>query len=72
MCAASVIYDMFGVMPDAWYSLERIDLFRRFVKDAKDAKEFDKESSQPDCEDPDKAKLETHINELEKELNKND
>ena len=27
MCAASVIYDMFGAMPDAWYNQERIDLF---------------------------------------------
>ena len=65
MCAASVIYDMFGAMPDAWYNQERIDLFKRLVKDAK---EFDVEAAQPDCEDPDKAKLEEHIKELEKDL----
>lgn len=66
MCAASVIFDMFRPMPDEWYNQKRIDLFKRLLNDAK---EFDTESSQPDCEDPDKAKLENHINELEKELN---
>ena len=67
MCAVSVIYDMFRPMPDTWYNQERIDLFRRLIQDAKT---FDVEAGQPDCEDPEKAKLEEHIDELEKELDK--
>jgi hypothetical protein len=67
MCAVSVIYDMFGKQPDEWYTLERIDLFKRMVADAR---LFDEESGQPDCEDPEKAKLETRIVELEEQLDK--
>lgn len=52
-------------MPDDWYTLERIDLFRRMVVDAR---LFDVESGQPDCEDPEKAKLQSRIEELEKQL----
>lgn len=58
---------MFRPMPDTWYNQERIDLFRRLIQDAKT---FDVEAGQPDCEDPEKAKLEEHIDELEKELDK--
>jgi hypothetical protein len=54
-------------MPDTWYNQERIDLFRSLIQDAKT---FDVEAGQPDCEDPEKAKLEDHINDLEKELSK--
>ncbi len=67
MCAVSVIYDMFGKQPDEWYTLERIDLFKRMVADAR---LFDEESGQPDCEDPEKAKLENRIVELEEQLDK--
>lgn len=65
MCAVSVIYDMFGKQPDSWYTLERIELFQRMVTDAR---LFDEESGQPDCEDPEKAKVEERISNLEKEL----
>lgn len=65
MCAVSVIYDMFGKQPDEWYTQERIDLFRRMVTDAR---LFDEESGQPDCEDPEKAKVEERIANLEEEL----
>lgn len=65
MCAVSVIYDMFGKQPDSWYTLQRIDLFHSMVTDAK---AFDIESGQPDCEDAEKAKLVERIEELEKQL----
>ena len=65
MCAVSVIYDMFGKQPDSWYTLQRIDLFKNMVADAKT---FDVEANQPDCEDPEKAKLLERIAELEKQL----
>lgn len=65
MCAVSVIYDMFGKQPDDWYTQERIELFKRMVADAR---LFDEESGQPDCEDPAKAKVEERISSLEKEL----
>lgn len=65
MCAVSVIYDMFGKQPDEWYTLERIDLFKRMVADARF---FDEESGQPDCEDPEKSKVNDRIEDLEKEL----
>lgn len=67
MCAVSVIYDMFGKQPDSWYTLDRIDLFHDMVADARI---FDIEANQPDCEDPEKAKLEERIAELEEELSK--
>ena len=69
MCAVSVIYDMFGKQPDDWYTQERIELFRRMVADAR---QFDTESGQPDCEDAEKAKVEERISNLEKELDQND
>lgn len=65
MCAVSVIYDMFGKQPDEWYTLDRINLFKRMVADAR---VFDEESGQPDCEDSEKAKVNERIDNLEKEL----
>jgi hypothetical protein len=65
MCAVSVIYDMFNPMPDSWYNQQRIDLFYQMVTDAK---QFDIEANQPDCQDEEKAKLEARIAELEKQL----
>jgi hypothetical protein len=67
MCAVSVIYDMFAKQPDEWYLTNpyRITLFHTMVEDAK---QFDIQANQPDCADPDKAKLEARIAELEKEL----
>ncbi len=64
-CAVSVVYDMFKKMPDSWYNKERINLFHRMVDDAKT---FDVESDQPDCQDPEKAKVEERIANIEKEL----
>jgi hypothetical protein len=63
MCAVSVIYDMFGQQPDSWYTKERIDLFKRMVEDAKI---FDQEANQPDCEDAEKAKILERLEKLEK------
>ncbi len=65
MCAVSVVYDWFGKMPNTWYTQDRIDLFHNMVADAK---RFDEESGQPDCQDPEKAKLEERIAELEQQL----
>lgn len=65
MCSVSVIYDMFKPMPDDWYNRERIDLFRRMVADAR---QFDQLTGQPDCEDPEKAQVESRINEIEKKI----
>lgn len=65
MCAVSVIYDMFGKQPDSWYTLDRIEMFHRMVTDAR---LFDEESGQPDCEDPEKAKVEERIANIEEEL----
>lgn len=65
MCAVSVVYDMFGKQPDSWYTTTRINLFHSMVSDAK---VFDQESGQPDCEDPEKAKVEARIANLEEQL----
>jgi hypothetical protein len=65
MCAVSVVYDWFGKMPETWYTQPRIDLFHSMVTTAK---QFDEESGQPDCQDPEKAKLEERIAELEQQL----
>lgn len=65
MCAVSVIYDMFKPFPDEWYTQDRIDLFRRMVSDART---LDKAAGTPDCEDPEKAKVAVHIDELEEEI----
>jgi len=56
---------MFGGQPDDWYTLERIDLFKRMVADAR---LFDEESGQPDCEDPEKTKVTERIEKIEEEL----
>lgn len=65
MCAVSVIYDMFGKQPDNWYTLERISLFKRMVADAR---QFDNESGQPDCEDAEKALVNERIEKIEENL----
>lgn len=65
MCSVSVIYDMFKPLPDSWYTKERIDLFRNMVADAR---QFDILTGQPDCEDPEKAKVEERINAIEEQL----
>lgn len=65
MCAVSVVYGMFKDFPDEWYTQERIELFRRMVKDART---LDKEAGQPDCEDPEKAKVAAHIDELDEQF----
>jgi hypothetical protein len=65
MCAVSVIYDMFNKQADSWYTRDRLQLFERMVEDAKI---FDKESDQPDCEDPEKAKVLKRVSKLKKKL----
>ncbi len=69
MCAVSVIYDIFSKLPDTWYNQEHIDLFRNMITDART---FDVQAGQPDCEDPEKAKLEQHIEELERQIQDGD
>ena len=65
MCAVSVIYDMFGKQSDDWYTQDRIALFKRMVSDAQ---QFDVEAGQPDCEDPEKAKVTERIKQIEEGL----
>ena len=67
MCAVSVIYDMFAKQPDEWFLANpyRITLFHTMVEDAK---QFDLQTDQPNCADPDKDKLEARIAELESQL----
>jgi len=65
MCAVSVVYGMFQGFPDEWYTVDRINLFKRMVTDAR---LLDVESGQPDCEDAEKAKIAEHIDELEEQL----
>jgi len=65
MCVVSMIYDMYKPLPNEWYTLDRIELFKDMVKTAE---VFDKETGQPDCADPEKAKIKERIDELEKEL----
>lgn len=65
MCAVSVIYDTFNQLPDSYFTLPRIEKFRDLVADAK---KFDIEANQPDCEDEEKAKLLARIAELEVQL----
>lgn len=65
MCAVSVIYDMFNQMPDTWFSKPRLNLFHNMLADAK---QFDIEADQSDCEDEEKAKLLERIEYLEKQL----
>lgn len=67
MCAVSVVYDWFGKMPDTWFTATRIDLFHNMVTNAK---QFDQEAGEPDCQDPEKAKLEERIAELEEQIAK--
>jgi len=56
---------MFKPFSDEWFTQERINLFRRMVKDAET---LDKELGQPDCSDEENAKLANHINELEEQF----
>jgi uncharacterized protein YceH (UPF0502 family) len=67
MCAVSVIYDIFAKQPNEWFLANpyRITLFHSMVEDAK---QFDVQTNQPDCADPDKAKLEERIAELEQQI----
>lgn len=65
MCTVSVIFNTFSPMPDSWFTRDRIDLFKRMITDAR---LLDRETGQPGCEDPDKAKLEDRVDELEEKL----
>jgi len=66
MCTVSVIYDMYRELPDSWYTPQRIETFRSLVESAK---QYDSLTNQPDCEDPEKAKVKEHIDELEISMN---
>lgn len=65
MCAVSKVYDMFKEMPDDWYTPKRIKLFYEMEASAK---KLDQETGQPDCEDPDKAKVKERIEKIREEL----
>jgi rubredoxin len=58
----SVIYAQFSKMPDDWYTPKRIELFYSMVAHAE---LFDEEAGQPDCLDPEKAKFNERIEQLE-------
>ena len=62
MCMVSVIYDTFNKLPDDWYTLDRIDLFKDMVHSAE---LFDKQTGQPDCADSEKEKIKERIADLE-------
>lgn len=66
MCMVSVIYAHFQSMPDDWYTPKRIDLFYSMVAQAE---LFDEEAGQPDCLDPEKAKLDEKIEQLKLNFN---
>jgi hypothetical protein len=62
MCSISSVYE-YGrnnIDPDAWTSKEVREAFRKLLQQAH---EFDKQVKQPDCEDPEKAKWWTAIEE---------
>jgi rubredoxin len=58
----SVVYAQFQNMPDDWYTPQRIELFYSLVAHAE---LFDEEAGQPDCLDPEKAKLDEKIEQIE-------
>lgn len=65
MCAVSVIYNTLIPLPDSWYNLERIKFVQQLIVDAK---KFDTETNQQDCQDEDKSKIEDHLKDLEEKL----
>ena len=65
MCAVSVIYDLFASQPESWYTLDRIDLFKKMIANAE---QLDIETGESDCVDPEKAKLKEKIEDLEAQL----
>lgn len=65
MCMSSIIYDMFGKMPDSWFNQGHINLFKQMIAEASI---FDIDAGQPDCEDAEKAKVLDRIESLEQHL----
>lgn len=54
MCAVSAVFDYGRRFPNDYWTWPRFDEFKKLVEGAK---EFDKKTGQPDCEDPAKADL---------------
>lgn len=82
MCATSVIFDQYGpwiptpqqqwpqrpIDPAPYSNGELRELIDSFKEALEAAKKFDRLTNQPDCEDPDKAKLLDRVVELERRL----
>lgn len=76
MCIVSMVYDRYNPwlpekVPDP-LTPEQVDNIKRtiedFFRDKTDAERLDKTLGQPDCADPEKAKLEERVRELEAAL----
>lgn len=67
MCAVSMVYDYgrtnppwqnpLGPSPMPLPDTQVEDAIKRYLKLIEDAKEYDRATKQPDCEDPEKAKF---------------
>lgn len=65
MCTVSAIYDYGQSVPKTVWTAPAIDKFVKLIEDAKD---FDAETGQPDCEDPTKAQLMKELKKIRKRL----
>ena len=84
MCVMSKVYDHYSPkFPDDWWKQPQIfsppnseelfeirELIKEFREAIKLAKRLDQLTDQEDCEDPDKAKLEARVAELENQVKK--
>lgn len=63
MCAVSAMMDYGRNLPEDFWTKENYEAFRRIIQEAV---KFDKDTGQPDCEDPKKAEF---IQVVERKLN---
>ena len=69
MCVVSQVMDYgWKRIPDDMWNETTIDQFRRLLEEAR---KFDKVADQPECEDPEKAKLLDKLDAIEKQLEEN-
>ena len=54
MCAVSAILEYGMSLPETWWDRQRVSEFQKLVDQAK---AFDVDTNQADCEDPEKAKF---------------
>lgn len=65
MCVYSMVIDYYKPKPWDWWTKEKIDTYFDLAQKAKEA---DTKMGEPDCEDPEKKKLEDKLNALKKKL----